>query len=487
MKNRIIFLFSCFFLYLISFSQTTPGKSGEIIILHTNDMHSKIDNLGKLAYLADSLKKLHPYVFVVASGDNFTGNPVVDKIRDIGYPMVDLMNRCGFNVSAIGNHEFDMGQELLNKRIEQARFPFISCNIDANTAVLKQPEPFILLKAGDLATIACLSAIELNDKGIPDTHPSKVKGILFTDGVQKAQEFKWLKEKYGILIGLTHLGIEDDIRLARLMPQLDVIMGGHSHTLIDTLMIVNGVRITQAGANLVFIGKTTLSVENGKVIHTDDEMIPVANLKRSDPEIQKRIEKYNDVKEFSKVIGKATKPVEGYDQLGSLMTDAILEKTKADFAFQNVGGIRISSLPAGDITLKDIYRLDPFGNKVVVLSMNAKEIESLICYAYNLEKVLDLQVSGMNYTVFTDKNGKCSRIEMKYYLPGRPQVLNDLDPAKEYKVGMNGYMAAAYIFQHRENGITSAETTSDMLIQYLKRMKAIDYHGIKRVSAKIEP
>ncbi|HSN50225.1 MAG TPA: bifunctional UDP-sugar hydrolase/5'-nucleotidase, partial [Bacteroidales bacterium] len=428
MKKRTTLILSGFLLCLIGFSQITPGKTGEIIILHTNDMHAKIDNLAKLAFLADSLKKTHPYVFLVASGDNFTGNPVVDKIRDIGYPMIDLMNRCGFNVSAIGNHEFDMGQELMNKRIEQARFPFISCNIDAKTAVLKQPEPFVVLKAGDLATLAFLSAIELNESGIPDTHPSKVKGIVFTNGIQKAQEFKWLKEKYGILIGVTHLGVEDDIMLAGVMPQFDVIMGGHSHTLIDTALIVNGVRITQAGANLAYIGKTTLEIENGKVKNIRDEMIRVSSLKNSDPDILKLIEKYNDVKEFSKIVGTAAKPVEGYDQLGSLMTDAVREKTKSDFAFQNIGGIRVRSIDAGDISLKDIYRLDPFGNKVVVMSMTAKEIESLICYGFNLEKVPDLQVSGMNYTVFTDKNGRCSRVEMKYNHPDQPGILYDLDP-----------------------------------------------------------
>ena len=64
-------------------------RTVEIIILHTNDMHSKIDNMPKLAYLEDSLSRTHRYVFLVSSGDNFTGNPVVDMIAEKGYPMVD--------------------------------------------------------------------------------------------------------------------------------------------------------------------------------------------------------------------------------------------------------------------------------------------------------------------------------------------------------------------------------------------------------------
>ena len=116
-------------------------KATEIIILHTNDMHSRIDNFGKLAYLADSLRRTHKYVFLVAAGDNFTGNPIVDMYPDKGFPMIELMNMLHFNATAIGNHEFDMGQELQNKRRQQANFPFICCNIDASGAVVKQPEP----------------------------------------------------------------------------------------------------------------------------------------------------------------------------------------------------------------------------------------------------------------------------------------------------------------------------------------------------------
>ena len=139
MKLRTI-LVSIAVLAVISFASPTwaqkSKKATEIIILHTNDMHSRIDNFGKLAYLADSLRRTHKYVFLVAAGDNFTGNPIVDMYPDKGFPMIELMNMLHYDVSAIGNHEFDMGQELQNKRREQAHFPFVSCNIDASGAVV---------------------------------------------------------------------------------------------------------------------------------------------------------------------------------------------------------------------------------------------------------------------------------------------------------------------------------------------------------------
>ena len=127
MKLKALFLFLLVFALCSgknhAFAQK-QNKSTEIIILHTNDMHSRIDNFGKLAYLADSLRKTHKYVFLVAAGDNFTGNPIVDMYPDKGFPMIDLMNKLHFDVTAMGNHEFDMGQEMQNKRRATGNIPF---------------------------------------------------------------------------------------------------------------------------------------------------------------------------------------------------------------------------------------------------------------------------------------------------------------------------------------------------------------------------
>jgi len=480
-NNKILFLATgLLLLFSVRVSaQKADAGATEIIILHVNDMHAKIDNLPKLAYLADSLRKTHPFVFLVSAGDNFTGNPVVDMISDKGYPMIDLMNRCRFNVSAMGNHEFDLGQETLNKRFLQATFPFICCNFDASLALLKQPKPYLILNAGKKIHIALLGIIEINDKGIPDTHPSKVTGIKFYNGLSKAREYTWLKKKYGILIGLTHLGVEADIQLADSMPEFDEIIGGHSHTLIDKPRIENGVRIVQAGSNLKYIGKTTLRIEKGHVKECTDEVIPVSLLKNADTAMVRLCNQYNSNEEFRKVVGIADTPLEGYDAIGSLMTDAITHELKTDIAFQNRGGIRTSSMPKGNITLKDIYQLDPFGNLVVIYKMNVAEIRTLLTYSYNLSKGIDLLPSGMTYTVISDGKGNCLNVDL-FDSSGKI-----LDPDKEYSVAMNSYISASYQFDHRDAGITSSQTTAEILAGYLRKITHVNYQGIKRVSEKI--
>ena len=480
--SRIKFLLIIFTIPALPFfvfSQQQQGKQQtEVIILHVNDMHSKIDNMAKLAYLADSLRRNHPYVFVVGAGDNFTGNPVVDMIKEKGYPMVDLMNSCGFNVSEIGNHEFDMGQAMLNNRIAQAKFPFICCNLDATGALLKPPKPYAILEAGPGTSIAMLGILQLDDNGLPSAHPDNMKGVKFENGISKAREFKWLKSKYGILIALSHLGIDDDKVLADSMNQLDVIIGGHSHTLLEKPVMENNVMIVQTGSNLKYVGKLTLEIENGHVTARADEVIPFTALARENAEVRKLIDQYNDQKEFRKVVGTAKKPLNGLDELGSLMTDALTNGLKVDAAFQNKGGIRIQNLEAGDITLKDIYKLDPFNNQVVVFSMTTKEIESLICYGFHHESGIDLQVSGMTYEVTGDGANHCKSVKLSD-INGQ-----ELNPSREYRVAMNNYMATTYKFDHHDPGTAVNTTTAEALLKFLGASPGIDYAGVKRAFQK---
>lgn len=468
----IVAVFALFSINNQSLAQK-QAKSTEIIILHTNDMHSRIDNFGKLAYLADSLRKTHKYVFLVAAGDNFTGNPIVDMYPDKGFPMIELMNMLHFDATAMGNHEFDMGQELQNKRRKQAKFPFISCNIDASGAVVKQPDPYVILKAGRLK-IPFLGIIQLGENGLPDSHPSRLDGLKFTNGIEKAKDFLWLKDKYGMLICLSHLGVETDELLAKAYPQFDLIIGGHSHTTMTAPMMVNGVMIVQTGSGLKNVGITTIHVTKGKITDRRYQLLPLASLPKSDPKVQALIDKYNSNEEMKRVVAVAETAFSNQEELGCLMTDAITARMKVDFAFQNGGGIRISSLPQGDILLKDIFRLDPFGNQVVTFTMTFDEIKSLICNSYNRDKSIDLVPSGMTYTVIINSEGLCNDVEMK------DKNGKILDASKTYTVGLNSYISSTYKFNHTDPGTTNYNTTAQTLLDYLGEVKKVNYAGIRR-------
>jgi 2',3'-cyclic-nucleotide 2'-phosphodiesterase (5'-nucleotidase family) len=181
---------------------------------------------------------------------------------------------------------------------------------------------------------------------------------------------------------------------------------------------------------------------------------------------------------MNQVVGYAETAFASKEELGCLMTDAITTRMKVDFAFQNGGGIRIPELPQGDIKLKDIFRLDPFGNQVVTYTMTYDEIKSLICNAYNREKSLDLVPSGMTYTVTVNPEGFCSDIEMK------DKAGKILDAGKTYTVGLNSYIAASYKFNHTDPGTTNYNTSAQTLLDYLGDVKKVSYAGEKRVFEK---
>ncbi|MCX6282264.1 MAG: bifunctional UDP-sugar hydrolase/5'-nucleotidase [Bacteroidetes bacterium] len=479
MKQRFFILLTAILVLAFKpvFSQEIPAGKTEVIILHLNDMHAKTEGFARLKYLADSLRHTHPNVVIFSAGDNFTGNPYVDMVSDKGYPMIELMNQVGFTLSCLGNHEFDLGQDFLEKRIEQARFPFICANINTGTSSLKQLQPYFIVKAGSLE-IPVLGLIEINFKGIPDTHPSKVNSITFKDPFKTAGEYVDLKKTYGSLIALSHLGEESDVKLAEEYPQFDVIIGGHSHSILRKPISQNGVMIVQAGSYQRFVGKLTLVFKGNQIVEKSDTLIALESLKSGNPEIQSLAKSYENNPEFEKVAGIAGCTISGKQNLGALVTDALAWAAKTDFAFQNKGAIRIQSLPEGDIKVKQLYSLDPFFDEVVVYKMSAKEISSLILNSYKRDKDIDLLPSGMTYTIIQGENRKPAEVKLLNN-SGKP-----LDQYKTYTVALNSYISAAYTFDHKDPGKTVELTTEDCLIRYLAYKHKVNYKDMDRAKLK---
>lgn len=479
MKSRTLILYVTFFLLSFSVIQTKAVTSDtvKIVILSLNDQHAKIDNYGHLKAALDEIRSKNNDVLLFAAGDNFTGNPIVDQYVDKGFPIIDLMNTVGFNATAIGNHEFDYGQETLGRRIEQASFPFLNSNIKDESGNPKY-KPYHIFKLNNGIRVAVISAIQLGTDGTPDSHPSNLKGLFFNDGISELLKYKNLRDSCDIFIALTHIGFEEDIKLAEQMPQLDLILGGHTHTLTKPSHLVNGINILQAGSNVRNLSKTTIYIVNGKAVKITPEMLDLTKYKPGDPEIENKLRLFNDNKELNKVIGK-TSGMHGSDELGSMMTDAVTSLKEVDVAFQNNGGIRIDMLEQGDISVKDVYKLDPFGNEVILISMSPKEIKSLILNAYiQAGNSIDLQVSGLTYTVITDQNNKAGNVELKW--PDGKKVKK----CKKINVGLNSYIASSYKFDHKDPGKSLYITTAETLINYIKSQKDINYKGVKRAFIK---
>jgi 2',3'-cyclic-nucleotide 2'-phosphodiesterase (5'-nucleotidase family) len=461
-------------LLAVSCHESEEGKLTEVVLLHTNDMHAEINHFARLAHLAEAERRAHEHVFLLSAGDIFSGNPVVDFYEEKGQPMITLMNRLGYEVSTLGNHEFDYGQEVLASRLSEARFPFIAANVETGGTLLPEIAPFHILEAGPVE-IMLLGLLETNNNGLPSTHPERVQGINFTDPLEAAAPFVAQAADYDALVGLTHLGFRTDRRLAQRYPAFDLIIGGHSHTLIDRPSTENGVLITQAGDDLSYVGKVVLKFRGEELVEQQASIISLEDWADEDEALAGEIAEFNNNESLLQVIGQAEAPIRGKSELGALFTDALVVGHELDFAFQNDGGIRIAEIPAGEITVRQIYEMDPFGNEVIKFSMTTEEIKSLIRNSFNRRNSPDLRIGGGTYTIRTAGDGAAEEVIL------RDEAGNDLPDGQSYTVGMNSYIAASYQFEHTDPGTSLYVTTAESIIEFIRQRQPLNFAGIRRV------
>lgn len=464
MKNKIkiiLTVVSLFILQAVSASDTT-----KVIILHTNDVHGRINNYSKIKYISDSLRNIYSNVFMVSAGDIFSGNPIVDKHSEKGYPIIDLMNILDYKVSVLGNHEFDYGQEILNDRVLQAKFDFICANVKTSPlAKIKQPKPYVVLHTNDSISLFFLGELYISKNKLPETHPSKLTNMVFYKPEKSIKKYKSESKSYDAFILLSHLGYDLDKKVAQSNKEIDLIIGGHSHTRLYSGEKVNSTLITQAGSKLMFLGKAELTFVNKELISITDTLIDLKGYKNTNLEAEKIIKKYNNDRRLLRVVGTAEKQINN-KELGSLMAKSQREVTGADFAIQNTGGVRIKSIAKGNITIGDVYRLDPFNNEIVILNLNYKEIISLVKYSFSLDNRINYIPAGL---IIDNKinDGKLSTVILKD-LQG-----NILDKKKKYKVAINSYMSISYKFKGNKNHISTGKTSNQCILQYLKDHKKI--------------
>lgn len=449
-----------------------------LVILHVNDAHGELQNFDKVSWYKSKLEEEYDDVLLVGAGDIFTGEPVVDEYvidgEDLrGKPMIDVMNAAGFDLSVLGNHEFDYGQERLQANMDEAEFDFILANMDVDPSEAKlaeNPPAFAKLKTDFGAQLTFLGLVQIEEK-YPSTLPSQLGGLKFFDPVEKAKEYAYLGDEGDAFIGLTHLGYEWDRELAEEVGSFDLIIGGHSATAIDQPELTNGVLIVQAGENLEYLGKVVLTFnERNEVVNRTGELVKVENISGSDSKVKSLIEDYKEdlEKVFSRTINYLNKPIEGTENLGCLMNDAIVESPTlkemgydVDVSFQNSGGIRVGRLQAGDVTVGDIYELEPFGNDTIIYEMTTDDIRSLIRNDFDDHGPTDLKVAGLMYEVKINPDNEVEEIKLYDYYG------NELAEDKTYQVALNEYIASSYEFSARNDGENTHVAVNDAIITYL--------------------
>ena len=454
-------------------SPVEEGKDGIVAVLSVNDMHSAVDLMPQFAALADSLRGVYPDLLVFSAGDNRTGNPINDQYDPVSYPMIALMNKVGFDLCTVGNHEFDGGIPALQRNIEDARFPYLCANIMVPETVRLDVKPFEILTCQGLK-VAVVGVVEVRANGIPGAHPMLFDQVSFKRAEEVIPNYLYLKDQSDVFILLSHLGYEEDIEVAQQFSSFDAIIGGHSHTLVEYPQKHNGVMVTQAGSSLKNATLTLFTVKHGQVVDVEAKTLDVKNFRKKNPEVKAMLDEFNNDANFNEALATAVTPFQNREELGCMVTDAICEATKADFAFVNTGGLRADRLKKGPITVKDVYSVDPFNNEIVVYTMKGKQVERFIMESYKKNGRYPSYVSGMRYTVNAAADGYPKSVSITLDR-GR------FSPDATYTVAMNSFMASTVRFESLDEGESQFMTSEEMVIQFLKKRKTVSYQGVSRV------
>ncbi|MFR2510065.1 bifunctional metallophosphatase/5'-nucleotidase [Odoribacter laneus] len=448
--------FVVFVLLLAIFSACQSDKNmtaatTRVVIISTNDIHAQIDHFPKFATFLKQIRAENPHVLLVDGGDRFSGNVYVDNAKEKGKPMFDLMGKLGYDVATLGNHEFDYGEAALNKRISASSFPVICANMQTKGTSLQQPDPYrIIEKAG--IRFCFLGLIGTNAvTHIPATNPDNVKDITFRYYKTAAFENRKLKNQCDVFIGLTHIGFVGDSLLAIAMPELDVIIGGHSHTLIEGPLRINNVLVSQTGSNLKYAGVTYLDFKGKKLVNKTYKAVKLDTF-AEDAEIEAMVREICNRPEFKEKIGTTSKGLRYKENVANMVTDAMSEAADCDFAFYNSGGVRYNSIPAGDITRETIYRIEPFNNYIVKHRLTLNEMKRLILNRFNglknqENRRIDLFVSKGRYTILKNEEGEGVDV---VFVDKNGNKLKD--PEQEFTVGLSNYVNSTYDFIGKGKG-----------------------------------
>lgn len=444
-------------------SEATPDRKVAFIILQMNDVYElsplengKVGGLARVATLRKQLLKETPHVLTVLAGDflspSLLGTLKLDGERIKGRQMVETMNALGLDLASFGNHEFDLKEDELQKRINESKFTWLTTNIMLKKGGLL--EPFYKHQEGKSIQMpkAFTWTIQYDETSQPlkvgffsacinDNHPDYVH---FDDPYQSAQEmYLFLEPKVDVIVGLTHLERVMDLKLASMLTKTALIMGGHEHEhSIDT---VGKVVITKADANVksVYVHRFLYDLAsktytlNSTLINITDELVP-------DERVDSIVQKWNKVMleqikqvvdEPLTVIYRANVPLDGREKsmrneqtnLGQIITAsmAFAAKTPVDAAILNSGSVRIDDQLQGPITPVDIFRTLPYGGKLYEVELRGDILERALNAGWE-NKGLGGYLQW--YHINLNDSGE-------WIIRGKK-----LDPDRNYRIVMNEYL-----------------------------------------------
>ncbi len=437
-----------------------PTKT-EVVILHLNDVYEigpvengSLGGMARVATLTETLERENAHVISVLSGDflnpSVIGSVKINKKKIAGEQMVDLMNRVGVDYVTFGNHEFDLDQEDLVKRIDESDFEWISSNTFHKTE--KWIVPFekdhdnqqTYIQPYKIHFIPRPNAKPLRIGIIGVCLPFNQQSYVAYHDVYEAARitYDYIKDKTDFVVAITHLLIEEDRILAEKVPGVPLIMGGHEHE--NNFERIGPVAIAKADANaksayihtLVYDHETEKLTINSRLQALDSTIV-------LDAETQQVVEAweakaYEGFKSLgfslNKKVAFLKTELDGREvnlrtrqtNMGEAVAHAIFNaKPGLDLGIVNSGSIRFDDVLEGQVTEFDIVRAMPYGGPVVIATMKGSLLGQVLDTGLGINKGSGGYLQLYNVEV----DGRAFKIN------GKP-----LDASATYKVGLPDFV-----------------------------------------------
>jgi 2',3'-cyclic-nucleotide 2'-phosphodiesterase (5'-nucleotidase family) len=485
----------------------------ELVILHTSEHHGRLQpieegpfkglgGVARRAALIERIRKEAKHVLLLDSGDLLVGTAMSSVFR--GLPDVAAMSLMRYDGMAVGNHDFDFGVGHLRALRKSARFPFLCTNIRP-----KQDgacESFIVKSVGPLR-VGLIGLI--GKKSFPDLFvPSVVRQVKFDDPVSAAKTAAAeIRRRVDLLVAVTHQETEEDLALAGAVPEIDVIVGGHTAG-FDGLILPTGQtpiqgRVDSLPAGPIFVkshqqaralGRLDLVVDK-RLRSAEARNLPVDQSLPEEPKVAALVQKYSRrLEAMSRLaLGRALSLLEGTtdavrtreSNFGDLLADLARSKAGPEIALVHSGLIR-GSIPAGPVTIKQVMAALPYSNPQVSLKLTGKQLREALENSVSLLPQPSgrfLQVSGLTF-LFDPSQPAGSRVK-EILVHGAAVDLN-----RSYSVVVDQFIAEggdgyAVLLQGRERRERQTPL-NDLLAAALKKgsVGAKEEGRIKRVSSE---
>lgn len=369
-------------LALASVTLSATAEKRQLVIIHTNDFHGHIQQTdeyagaARIAALVDETRAQNPGVLVLNAGDSISGTPVSTLFK--GLPIFEILNKVGYNASALGNHEFDHGYKQIKQFRDIATYPLISANaLDPDGKLIADDDSLVMQVNGIRVGIIGLITDNTPNMIIPTGN----ENLTFSEpeAILRAQ-VKKLDPLVDLVVVLSHVGHEQERALAAAVDNIDIIVGGHSHTRVDPPVKINNTYVVQANYYGADVGYLNIEVDTTthRMSQFSGRLITANDLPAPDPSVAALVNHWEQ--QVAKVVDHPiTTAKRDYTkvELQVFFEKLIAAETGADFGFYNMGGIR-DRIRQGTVTMRTIWQIEPFGNSLVTVTASGAVLKTML-------------------------------------------------------------------------------------------------------------